>query len=248
MAPKQAPGGRPHSGEGSVTHRRHPLKSQKSPLNELDGCENDVPLLKLDRFEDVFAIDGGSTDGTVEYLQAQGMKVFGQNIPGYNGAYITAFRKCSGDALVFFHPKGCIDPAVVLKFRRYFDDGHDLVVASRIMRGGVNEEDRQLFKPRKWFVIALALISALLWKREGDMVWDVLHGCRGMQKDAFFAIHPLENSVSIDLEMVVGVYRKKMKRIEFPVSEEPRLSGTTHFRALPTGKQLLKHLVKELWR
>ena len=30
MAPKQAPGGRPHSGEGSVTHRRQPLKSQKS--------------------------------------------------------------------------------------------------------------------------------------------------------------------------------------------------------------------------
>ena len=28
-APKQAPGGRPHSGEGSVTHRRQPLKSQK---------------------------------------------------------------------------------------------------------------------------------------------------------------------------------------------------------------------------
>ncbi len=37
MAPKQAPGGRPHSGEGSVTHRRQPLKSQKSLLVFLLG-------------------------------------------------------------------------------------------------------------------------------------------------------------------------------------------------------------------
>ena len=35
MAPKQAPGGRPHSGEGSVTHRRQPLKSQKSLFSVL---------------------------------------------------------------------------------------------------------------------------------------------------------------------------------------------------------------------
>ena len=49
MAPKQAPGGRPHSGEGSVTHRRQPLKSQKSPFELLraeDLLKNDAQVVE----------------------------------------------------------------------------------------------------------------------------------------------------------------------------------------------------------
>jgi glycosyltransferase involved in cell wall biosynthesis len=36
--------------------------------NECAGCRIDVPRLPVDAFEEVFAIDGGSTDGTAEYL------------------------------------------------------------------------------------------------------------------------------------------------------------------------------------
>jgi hypothetical protein len=76
-----------------------------------------------------------------------------------------------------YHPKGSIDPAVVLSFRRYFEQGYDLVVASRLMTGAANEEDSKLWRPRKWFVQILGLTAALLWKRDRGMIWDVLHGC-----------------------------------------------------------------------
>jgi hypothetical protein len=33
--------------------------------NELEGCKLDVPRLPRDAFDEVFAVDGGSTDGTV---------------------------------------------------------------------------------------------------------------------------------------------------------------------------------------
>jgi len=39
--------------------------------NELLGCQTDVPNLPLDEFDEVFAVDGGSTDGTVAYLRAR---------------------------------------------------------------------------------------------------------------------------------------------------------------------------------
>src|SRR5205807_172677 len=146
--------------------------------------------------------------------------------------------RCTTDALVMFHPKGSIDPAVLRKFRSFLEKGHDLVVASRLIAGAVNEEDAQLLRPRKWFVRVLGLVAALLWKRDDGMIADVLHGCRGMRRDAFFAIEPLRTGVSIDLEMVVRAYRLRLRRVEFPIAEAPRLVGETRFKAWPTGRAL----------
>jgi glycosyltransferase involved in cell wall biosynthesis len=210
--------------------------------NELAGCQLDVPRLPLDRFEEVFAIDNGSTDGTCDYLRAQGIAVHQQDLPTYNGAYISAFRQCTTDALIMYHPKGSIDPADVLKFRRLFDEGADLVIASRVGRGARNEEDDKLIKHRKWFVLGLGLAASLMWRRNGPMVWDVLHGFRGMRKAAFESIDALPAGVSIDLEMVVRSYRRGLRIATFPVQERPRLAGTTRFKAWPTGRRLLRYL------
>jgi len=216
--------------------------------NELEGCQKDIPRLPFDHFDDVFAVEGGSTDGTVEYLRQLGVRLVRQTKRGYNWAYITGFENCNCDALVFYHPKGTIDPQSVLQFRRFFDEGAHLVVASRNISGGRNEEDGKLLKPRKWFVSAMALLCALVWRREGEFVHDVLHGYRGMTRAAFWAIDPLSDGLSMDLQMVVRCYRAKLMRSEFPVRENSRTAGETHFRALPTGWKLLKYLWRELFR
>lgn len=216
--------------------------------NELAGCETDVPRLPLDRFDEVFAIDGGSTDGTCEYLRERGITVHRQDRPTYNGAYLCAFDRCTTDALVFFHPKGSIDPQAVLEFRPLFENGADLVIASRIGPGARNEEDDRLIKHRKWFVMGLGLLAAGLWRRNGPLVWDVLHGFRGMRKSAFLGMAPLEAGVSIDLEMVSRAYKRRLRVATFPVAERSRIGGSTHFKAWPTGKRLLKYVWFELGR
>ena len=216
--------------------------------NELAGCRHDVPLLPLDRFEEVFAIDGGSTDGTCEYLAERGITVHRQDYPTYNGAYRSAFSRCSTDALVLFHPKGSIDPAAVLGFRPLFERGAELVIASRIGAGARNEEDGQLLKHRKWFVMGLSLLTSVIWRRTGPHVWDVLHGFRGMRKPAFEAMAALPSGVSVDLEMVARAYKQRLRIATFPVQERARVGGSTHFKAWPTGKRLLRYLWFELGR
>lgn len=216
--------------------------------NEITGCQKDVPQLDPGRFEEVYAIDGGSTDGTAEYLQSQGVRVYQQDKPGYNNAYLSAFRRCGTDAVIMFHPKGTVDPKVTLEFRQYLQDGYDLVIASRMISGGMNEEDLRLLKTRKWFVMGLAAVIGAMWRREGNFVWDLVHGCRAMRKDAFFAIEPLPDRLSIDLEMVVRSYRKRLKRIEFAVHEKPRAYGETHFKTWPTCVRMLEYLSHELTR
>ncbi len=225
--------------------------------NELGGCKLDVPELPLEQFDEVYAVDGGSTDGTVEYLQQRGITVHQQKKRGYNAAMIECFEHCTTDALVIYHPKGSIDPREVLACKQMLQQGYDLAIGSRIMPGGRNEEDDKLLRPRKWFVRGLGLLGAILWKRgrradggswKQPIAWDVLHGFRGMRRDRFFAIEPLPTGLSMDLEMVVRSYRKGFRVGEFPSVEKPRPHGDTHFKAWPTGKKLLKYVWQELHR
>lgn len=216
--------------------------------NELQGCQIDVPRLPLDQFDEVFAVDGGSTDGTAEYLQSMGIPVHRQPKRGLNAAYVHANEMATGDAVVVFFAKGTLPVADVLKFRPLFEAGKQLVVASRQLPGAVNEEDAHLLRPRKWAVLGLAALAALVWRREGPMVRDVLHGFKGWTRSAFAQMKVLDHGLSIDIEMVVRSYKLKLARCEFPTQELTRGYGETHFKIWPTGKRLLAYLWFELRR
>ena len=210
--------------------------------NELEGCKIDVPGLPRYDFDEVYAIDGGSTDGTVEYLESQGIPVYLQPKNGLNAAYTHAVDKSTCDAVVVFFPKGTTSTNSLQQFRPLLAEGYDLVVASRNVRGARNEEDDKFLKPRKWGILALATIAALIWRREGYIVRDVLHGYKGFTISGFRKMAPLDYGLSIDIEMVIRSYRLHLKRAEFPIVETPRNFGETHFKILPTGKKLLKYL------
>ena len=216
--------------------------------NELEGCKHDVPLIDRTKFDEIFCIDGGSSDGTVEYRTEQGIPVYPQSAKGLNQACKDGCDHCTCDAFVFYHPKGTIPVEDTYKFREYYEQGYQFVVGSRMMKGAHNEEDDKFFKPRKWFVIGLGLLARILFKREGNTVWDTLHGFRGMTVDAFKRCDISDMSPSVDIEMVCRSYKLKLKRIEFPTTELPRLAGESHFKAFATGKKLLKYMMFEIKR
>ncbi len=214
--------------------------------NELDGCKVDVPLLPRDEFSEVFAVDGGSSDGTVEYLTREGIPVHRQTKKGLNAAYWEGINLSTGDAVVFFFPKATLPAEDLRKFRPLLEAGNHLVVSSRNIAGGRNEEDDRFWRPRKTMVQCLSLLASAIWRREGYRVRDVLHGVRAMTVAGFRQMHPSDAGLSIDLETVVRCYRLKLRRAEFPTKETARPFQETHFKAFPTGMKLLRFLGREL--
>lgn len=216
--------------------------------NELKGCEEDVPRLPHNHFFEIFAIDGGSSDGTIEYLESYGIPVYKQPKHGLNKAYTLANDIATGDAVVVFFPKCTLPVEDILKFRPLFEAGNQLVVASRQITGSSNEEDVRLIRPRKWAVYGLAILAAILWRREGYFIRDVLHGFKGWRREAFNKMKILDYGLSIDIEMVARSYKLRMQRCEFPTKEKPREYGKSNFKFWPTGKRLLAYLWFEIRR
>lgn len=216
-------------------------------FNELEGCRRDVPLLPLKEFDEVFCVDGGSKDGTGDYLKGLGIPVHVQPKRGLNAAYVHAARVAKADALVVFFPKGTVPVSVVSDLRKALLGGADLVAASRNMPGGRNEEDADWVRPRKWFVQALGAAVALLWRREGAYLTDILHGIKGFRVEAFKAMKVEEEGHAVDLCMAARSYRLRQSRAEVPAVESPRFYGETHFKALAGGTHLLKYLAREMF-
>lgn len=210
--------------------------------NEIEGCKIDVPRLPREAFDEIYAVDGGSTDGTIEYLATQGIPVHRQPKRGLNAAYVHANEVSTCDAVVVFFPKGSTPPEDLVRFRPLLEQGNALVVASRQIAGSRNEEDGHWLRPRKWMVRGLALLVAALWRREGWWVRDVLHGFKGFSREAFQQMEVLDHGLSIDVEMVARAYKLRLPRAEFPTAEYPRPHGETHFKMWPTGKKLLAYL------
>jgi glycosyltransferase involved in cell wall biosynthesis len=195
---------------------------------------------------EIIAIDGGSTDGTAEYLESQNIRVVRQKVPSLNAAYHELNSLAQGQYIMSFFPKGTLPVDDLYKFEQFFLNGYELVIASRNLRESVNEEDEQFIKIRKWGVFCLSTVSSILWRKSGNKIHDVLHGFKGWSRKKFDEMNLSEVGVTIDLEMVVRSYRMNLNRIEFPTHEGKRFYGQTNFKVFPTGIRLLKFLISEV--
>lgn len=209
-----------------------------------------VPQLPLAAVDYVFAVDGTSTDCSPLMLEQHGIDVLGQRSPGRGEAFRLAFEHARdrADALIFFSPDGNENPADIPRFRPLLEAGADMVIASRMMKAGVNEEDRRRFRPRKWANLVFAWLAWRLWGRGQPKITDPINGYRAISVAAWDRMKPDGSGYTIEYQCSIRAFRHQLRVAEFPTVEGQRLGGESNAKALPTGLRFLRLLSAEAIR
>lgn len=191
-------------------------------------------------------MDGNSKDGTVAALESFGVPSFCQVERGLGAAMIEARPRITADSIIFFHPDGNEDPADLGKMAGLLRAGHDFVIASRMIRGAVNEDDVNWLKWRKWANIGFALLANVLFAHGGNRTTDVTNGFRGVSCNAWDRMRLTSKDLTMDYQMVIRALKLGITITDFPTHEWHRVAGATNFASLPTGIAELKLVWREL--
>ena len=190
------------------------------------------------------AIDGGSTDGTLEFYRDHGIRVLGQSRRGRGEAFLMAFRELQTDACLFFSPDGNEAVADLGRFRVHLEKGADLVIASRMMKGAVNEEDGHILRFRKWANNGFNLMANLLFRKSGAYVTDSINGYRAITLNAARTLQLDAPDYTIEYQMTMRALKHGLKVVEFPTIEGQRVAGESGAPSVSTGLRF----VRRIWR
>lgn len=207
--------------------------------NELEAAS--VVLPKIDRsvVDEIIVVDGGSTDGTVEFCESQGYAVFLQKRRGYGAAIQEAIERSTGDLIIEFQPDGNSLPEKVPEIVAKLKEGYDFVVGSRYI-GGARSYDDDLLTMVGNRIFTL-LTNLLFWSSYSD----VLIGFRGFRRSAYDKLQMTADGLEWSIQMPIQFAKHDMKAIDIPADEPKRLGGVRKMRPFRTGLRILVTLIKE---
>lgn len=216
-------------------------------LNEHDCLKVILPRVLSNKatFDVIYAIDGGSTDGTIELYQQYEIPVIAQSKKGRGAAFHIARDTIDADAFIFFSPDGNEDPNDLCQFRPLLEDKNDIVIASRMMHGAKNEEDESIFKWRKWVNRTFNYAIHILFNRSNYFVTDSINGYRAITRTALKQLALTANDYTIEFQMTIRAFKNRLSIAEFPTHEHPRISGETKAPSFKTGVRFMKRLWTE---
>ena len=97
-------------------------------LNEIDGMKVIMPQIQRDWVDQILILDGGSTDGTIEYARDNGYEVYVQQQRGIRHAYVEALPLVRGEILITFSPDGNSLAEAIPPLLDKMEEGYDMVI------------------------------------------------------------------------------------------------------------------------
>jgi glycosyltransferase involved in cell wall biosynthesis len=214
-------------------------------LDEIEGITALYDRIPWDAADESFVVDGGSTDGTREFLSEKGIRVVGQEKKGRGEAFRIAFAEAKGDVLCFFSPDGNENPSDIPRLFAGIEEGADLAIARRFGKAARNEEDDLKMPFRAWANRAFTWMANLLFNR-GPYVQDTINGYRAITRSAFGRLAVDAQGFLIEYQMTIRAMKLGLKITEVPTIESERIGGQSTAGSIPTGFRFLHGLLHEI--
>jgi glycosyltransferase involved in cell wall biosynthesis len=221
--------------------------------NEIDGMKAIMPQIKKEWCDQTIILDGGSTDGTIEYARSQGYFVYVQKQKGFRHAYTEVWPYIEGDIVITFSPDGNSIAGLIPDLIEKMKEGYDMVIVSRYLGKAKSEDDDFLTGFGNWMFTTMVNVlhgghytDAMVIYRayKTQIIYDLeLH-----KDDAFATAEKLFNTkVSWEPLLSVRAVKRKLKVTEIPGDEPPRLGGERKLQVWRWGAVFLFQFIRELF-
>lgn len=189
-------------------------------LNEIDGMKVIMPKIKKQWCSQILILDGGSTDGTVEYAKEHGYEIYIQKQKGFRHAYIEALPLIKNEAVITFSPDGNCVPEIIPQLIDKMKDGYDMVIASRYFNRAKSADDDTVTAFGNWFFTGTV---------------NFLHHANYTDAMGIFRIYKTSLIKALDLDKDES-YKNFEKLFNCKISWEPLLSVRAAKRKLKIGE------------
>lgn len=221
-------------------------------LNEIEGIKSILPSLPREWYDELIVVDGGSTDGTVEYLRSQGVEVQAEKRRGVVNAYNQAFHATNSEIFIAIQGDGnCLIeriPALIEDVSK----GYDIVFVSRYLPPARSHDDGALTALGNYMFTRL--INLLF----GGRYTDALGGFRAYRRSAVLKMRlntqPDENWLTRRYDLLntweVGACIRAAKlglsTHEIPGDEPKREGGKSKVSVFRNGMMVVAQIAYEL--
>lgn len=209
-------------------------------LDELEGISSILPRIKKEWYHDLVIVDGGSTDGTFEYVKEQGYFIFRQVKKGFGAAITEGAEKLTGDMIIVLSPDGNSIPELIPKITDKMNQGYDIVVASRYREGAKSYDDDMVT------ALGNRMFTALVNLFFRANITDSLVMYRAYKKSVIEEFS--KTGVNTwGLQPLARAAKRKMKIGEIPGDEPARIGGVRKMMPIRNGLSELGAIVRELF-
>lgn len=211
-------------------------------LNEIEAIQIVVPQINPAWVDEIIVVDGGSTDGTVEWCEAHGLRVLKQRRRGYGAAMREVMEIARGDYVIEFMADGNSDPAALPRLVAKIAEGYDLVVGSRYIDGAKSYDDTIVTRFGNWCFTKL--VNVLF----GASFTDAMMGFRAYRIAAFRTMEIDEDGLTFPTQGSIQFTKYGYKVAEIGASEPKRIGGVRKAHNFYTGLALLRMIFREYFR
>jgi glycosyltransferase involved in cell wall biosynthesis len=223
-------------------------------LNEIDGIKVVYPKINKNLFSKIVILDGGSTDGTIEWAKKNNIEIYIQKQKGFRHSYFEYFDKITTSHVITFSPDGNSIPELLEDLIIELDKKFELVIVSRYKDNAKSYDDDFITSFGNWLV---RFLINLLYSSN---ITDPMVIYRGFKKSLINDLNLLDEKsyslpekifntkISWEPLMSIRAMKEKINFSEIPGDEPKRIGGERKLKILKWGSAYMFQVIFERFK